>query len=94
MTNTILERAIHDLQYALDNFDISDNLFIESAKETIRLLSEGSMNYCEDDCLCPNCGNSSCESMEEAMKGVWMYHQHYCQKCGCSFKILRKSRRK
>lgn len=94
MTNNILERAKHDLQYVLDNFNVSDTVFIETAKETIRLLSEGGMSYCEDDCICPNCGHLSSDSMEEAMKGVWMYHHHYCQKCGCSFKILRRSRRR
>ncbi len=46
------------------------------------------------DYYCPFCGNASVESMEEAMVGVWMYHLHYCQKCGCSFKILRKSIKK
>ena len=94
MTDTILERARHDLQYVLDNFDISDTVFIETAKETIQLLSEEGVSYCENACYCPNCGNSNIESMEEATKGVWMYHQHYCQRCGCSFKVLRKSRSK
>ncbi len=78
----------------MDNFEISDTVFIKAAKETIQLLSERDISYCEDECHCPNCESSSCESIEEAMKGVWTYHQHYCQKCGCSFKILRKSRRK
>ena len=41
---------------------------------------------------CPVCGQfDTCESEEEACEDVWMYHRHYCQECGCSFKILRKS---
>jgi len=40
---------------------------------------------------CPRCGSKNVESTEEAMEGVWMYHLHYCQECGCSFKVLRKS---
>jgi len=41
--------------------------------------------------FCPKCLSSSIESEEEAMENVWMYHRHYCQDCGCSFKVLRKS---
>jgi hypothetical protein len=40
---------------------------------------------------CPICGSTSVESEEEAMAGVWMYHRHYCQDCGCSLKVLRVS---
>jgi len=40
---------------------------------------------------CPICGSTSVESEEEAMAGVWMFHRHYCQDCGCSFKVLRLS---
>jgi predicted nucleic-acid-binding Zn-ribbon protein len=43
--------------------------------------------------FCPKCGSHNVESEEEAMEGVWMYHTHYCQDCGCSFKVLRKSRK-
>jgi predicted nucleic-acid-binding Zn-ribbon protein len=42
--------------------------------------------------FCPKCGNHSVENEEEAMEGVYNYHRHYCQECGCSFKVLRKSR--
>jgi len=50
--------------------------------------------YIMSDYFCPYCGNASVESMEEAMTGVWKYHLHYCQKCGCSFKMPRKSIKK
>lgn len=38
---------------------------------------------------CPQCGTRSVENEQEAMEGVWTYHPHYCQHCGCSFKVLR-----
>jgi hypothetical protein len=43
---------------------------------------------------CPRCASQSIESVEEAQEDVWMYHLHYCQSCGCSFRILRKSNAK
>ena len=43
---------------------------------------------------CPTCGSTSTENEEEAMEGVYMYHRHYCQVCGCSFKVLRKANKK
>ena len=41
--------------------------------------------------FCPKCGDKAVVSEGEAMAEVWTYHSHYCQHCGCSFKVLRVS---
>ena len=39
---------------------------------------------------CPACGSESVEREERAMEGVYHYNRHYCQDCGCPFKVLQK----